>query len=59
MDVIDTWNGLGWVDGVLFTIWVGVIYYGKCWIDYMFSKKEVSKKRTTYPEFVKKHYKNK
>ena len=56
MDPIDVWNDLGWVDGVLFTIWIGVIYYGKCWIDYRFNTKKKENK-TTYPEFVKKYYK--
>ena len=56
MDVVDTWNDLGWVDGVLFTVWIGIIYYGKCWIDHKFSTKE-NKNKTTYPEFVKEHYK--
>ena len=36
MDAIDIWNDLGWVDGVLFTLWIGIIYYGKCWIDSRF-----------------------
>ena len=57
MDPIDVWNDLGWVDGVLFTIWIGVIYYGKCLIDYRFENKEKDNKSTTYPEFVKKYYK--
>ena len=57
MDAIDTWNDLGWVDGVLFTLWIGIVYYGKCWIDNRFREKEKDKK-TTYPEFIKKHYKN-
>ena len=54
MDALDTWNDLGWVDGVLFTLCIGIVYYGKCWIDNRFREKE---KKTTYPEFIKKHYK--
>ena len=56
MDALDTWNDLGWVDGVLFTLWIGIVYYGKCWIDNRFREKGKEKK-TTYPEFIKKHYK--
>ena len=36
MDAIEIWNQLGWMDGVLFTIWLGILYYGKCWIDSKF-----------------------
>jgi len=56
VDAVSIYNYLSWVDGVLFTLWIGLVYYGKCWIDYKFKKKD---KKTTYPEFVKKHYKNK
>ena len=55
MDTIDIWNNLGWMDGVLFTLWIGIIYYGKCWIDHRFKIKKTNK--ITYPEFVRKHYK--
>ena len=27
---------LSYLDGILFTIWLGVLYYGKCWIDSKF-----------------------
>jgi len=36
MDAIEVWNYLGWMDGILFTIWLGILYYGKCWIDSKF-----------------------
>ena len=57
MDAINIWNDLSWVDGVLFTLWIGIIYYGKCWIDYKFKEKGSNKENLTYPEFVKKYYK--
>ena len=33
MDFLQVWDALGWFDGVLFSIWLGVMYYTKCWID--------------------------
>ena len=30
MDVVGIWNSIGYIDGVLFTIWLGILYYGKC-----------------------------
>jgi len=36
MDTIEIWNELGYLDGILFTIWLGILYYGKCWIDSKF-----------------------
>ncbi len=36
MDPVGAWNSLTYVDGVLFTFWLGVLYYGKCWIDNKF-----------------------
>lgn len=39
MNVLDVWNELDWADGFLFSIWVGLMYYGKCWIDNRFSSK--------------------
>jgi len=38
MDVVGIWNSIGYVDGVLFTLWLGILYYGKVWIDTKFSK---------------------
>ena len=36
MDPVSAWNTLSYVDGVLFSIWLGILYYGKCWIDNKF-----------------------
>ena len=36
MNFLDAWNQLSYFDGVIFTIWIGLVYYGKCWIDYKF-----------------------
>jgi len=36
MDPIAAWNGLTYVDGVMFSLWLGILYYGKCWIDHQF-----------------------
>jgi len=38
MDTISIWNELGYLDGILFTVWLGILYYGKCWIDNKFKK---------------------
>tara|TARA_R100001082_G_C4342056_1_gene150588 strand:+ start:348 stop:509 length:162 start_codon:yes stop_codon:yes gene_type:complete len=38
MDLITIWNSLGWIDGALFTVWLGVIFYGKCWLDLLATK---------------------
>ena len=38
MDTISIWNELGYLDGILFTLWLGILYYGKCWIDNKFKK---------------------
>jgi hypothetical protein len=36
MDPVSAWDSLSYVDGVLFSIWLGILYYGKCWIDNKF-----------------------
>jgi hypothetical protein len=36
MDVVSAWDNLTYLDGIMFTIWIGVLYYGKCWIDSKF-----------------------
>ena len=38
MDIVEIWNSIGYFDGILFTIWLGILYYGKCWIDSRFKK---------------------
>ncbi len=37
--VLNAWNDLGYIEGVLFTFWLFVLYYGKVWIDNRFEKK--------------------
>tara|TARA_R110001592_G_scaffold122065_1_gene328461 strand:+ start:100 stop:228 length:129 start_codon:yes stop_codon:yes gene_type:complete len=36
--ILDAWNELSYVEGVLFTVWLFILYYGKCWIDSKFNK---------------------
>jgi hypothetical protein len=36
MDPLAAWNELTYFDGILFSIWLGILYYGKCWIDQKF-----------------------
>ena len=31
---IKIWNSIGYFDGIF--IWLGILYYGKCWIDSRF-----------------------
>ena len=40
MDMLDIWNELGWTDGVLFSVWLGIMYYCKAWIDHRFKEKK-------------------
>ena len=42
MNFLDIWNHLSYTDGILFSIWVGGMYYIKCWIDYKF---QIDKKK--------------
>ena len=30
MDVLDIWNDLGYIEGFLFSLWIGLMYWGKC-----------------------------
>ena len=30
-------NNLGYTEVIEISIWLGVMYYGKCWIDYKFN----------------------
>lgn len=34
----ELWN-LSYFDGIMLTIWLGILYYGKCWIDNHFKEK--------------------
>jgi hypothetical protein len=36
MNFLDAWHQLDYFDGFIFTIWIGLVYYGKCWIDHKF-----------------------
>lgn len=36
MDPVEAWNSLSYLDGIMFTVWLGIMYYGKCWIDSKF-----------------------
>ncbi len=38
--ILDAWNDLSYEEGVLFTFWQFVLYYGKVWIDSKFKRKE-------------------
>ena len=40
MNLLDAWHELTYTDGILFSLWVGIMYYGKCWIDNKFDKKK-------------------
>jgi hypothetical protein len=40
MDMLDIWNELSWTDGVMFSVWLGIMYYGKAWIDHRFREKK-------------------
>ena len=38
------WNELSYLDGILFTVWLGILYYGKCWMDNYFKNKHEESK---------------
>ena len=40
MNMLDAWNALSWFDGVLFSVWLAAMYYGKCWVDHRFRKEQ-------------------
>jgi len=33
IDTIDIWNELSYFDGILFSLWLGMMYWMKNWID--------------------------
>ena len=37
---VEACHNLSWFDGFMFTLWLGVIYYGKSRIDYHFANKK-------------------
>jgi len=41
---VTAWNELSYLDGILFTVWLGILYYGKCWIDNYFKNKHEESK---------------
>ena len=38
MDPVAAWVELNYLDGLLFTVWLGILYYGKCFIDSQFKE---------------------
>ena len=40
MNFFEVWNSLDYIDGILFSFWVGTMYYVKCWIDNKFRAKK-------------------
>ena len=43
MDLVNAWNELSYFDGILFTVWLGILYVGKKkidkWLDQMVNKR--------------------
>ena len=37
--ILDAWNDLSYAEGVLFSLWLFILYYGKVWIDNKFRDK--------------------
>ena len=44
---IDILNNLGYIEVIEISVWLGVMYYGKCWIDNRFKSenKKCQRKR--------------
>lgn len=38
-ELLEVWNNLSYFDGIMFIIFVGIMYYGKRYIDFQFDKK--------------------
>ena len=36
--LLQVWHELSWFDGAMFTVWLGILYYGKCKIDHHFER---------------------
>ena len=45
MDVVSLWEELSYFDGIMFSIWLGIMYFGKCYIDDYFKDKPKKDKR--------------
>ncbi len=39
MELVEIWDSLGYVDGLLFSVWLSIMYYTKSWIDHRFRVK--------------------
>lgn len=33
MDPVSAWDNLSYIDGILFSLWLGLLYWSKGWID--------------------------
>ena len=40
--ILNAWNELSYIEGVIFSFWLFILYYGKVWIDNKFKRKECS-----------------
>ena len=41
MDITGLWNDLSYFDGIIFSVWIGILYVGKSYIDdYFWHKKD-------------------
>ena len=45
MDVVSLWEELSYFDGIMFSVWLGIMYFGKCYIDNYFKDKPQKYKR--------------
>ncbi len=36
---VTAWNELSYFDGILFTVWLGILYSGKLFLDNLFKRK--------------------
>ena len=40
MNFLDAWHELTYTDGILFSLCLGIMYYGNCWSDIKFDTKK-------------------
>jgi len=38
-NAVHAWENLSWFDGIMFSVWLGILYYGKLRIDLHFYRK--------------------
>ena len=38
-NAVEAWQNLSWFDGIAFSLWLGILYYGKLRIDLHFERK--------------------